>query len=452
MSLSPLRTRKWSLTPWLRTGALISAVALTATACGSGDGGGGNKADAGSGKGTIVIWAHQGLEAEVNVLQAAVQEFNGSQGDVTAKLQLIPEGDYTKTIQATSPDKLPDVMEFDGPLMSSFVYDGKLAPLTDLVSSDVVANQTDSVKSQNTSPEDKALYGLSLFDSGLGIYGNKKMLDAAGVDYPKGLDDAWTADEFQDDLKKLVSKDSDGKVLDIKENYGGDWPSYGFLPVLNSAGAVVLKDGKAEGNLNGPEAVKAVEQFASWRQYVDPNSDDKAFTDGRVALSWVGHWVYNDYSKALGKDLVVMPLPDFGAGPKSGQGSWAWGIGGGSKNGKAAGAFLDFLMSDKTVKAMTDANGAPPGTTSVTATSDLYKPGGPLQLFADGLARTCGTNPPTKDCVAIARPVTAAYPVITSQFSQAFFNAYKGGDAQSEMDKAAKAIDQDLEDNGGYQN
>jgi multiple sugar transport system substrate-binding protein len=436
---------------------LLSALALTVTACGGGGGsggggGGGNEADAGSGKGTILIWAHQGVEAEVKVLQTAVTNFNGSQSDVTAKLQLIPEGDYTKTIQATNADKLPDVMEFDGPLMSSFVYDGKLAPLTDMVSSEVVGNQSDSVKSQNTYPADKALYGLSLFDSGLGIYGNKKLLDAAGIDYPKGLDDAWTADEFQADLQKLAAKDSDRKVLDIKENYGGEWPTYGFLPVLNSAGAVVETDGKATGNLNSPSAVKAVQQFAGWRKYVDPNSDDKAFTDGRVALSWVGHWVYNGYDKELGKNLVLMPLPDFGAGPKTGQGSWAWGIGGGSKNGKAAGVFLDFLMQDETVKAMTDANGAPPGTKTVTATSALYKQGGPLQLFADGLAKTCGTKPPAKDCVAISRPVTAAYPVISSQFSRAFFNAYKGGDAQSEIDKAAKAIDQDYEDNGGYKN
>ena len=36
-----------------------------------------------------------------------------------------------------------------------------------------------------------------MFDSGLGMYGNKRLLDAAGVKYPKSLDDAWTADEFQ---------------------------------------------------------------------------------------------------------------------------------------------------------------------------------------------------------------------------------------------------------------
>lgn len=315
MSLVPNGARRRPSSRWVRATAAASLLALAVTGCGGG--GGGAQAEGGSGKGEIKIWAHQGVEAEVNVLQSAVKDFNSSQSDVTAKLQLIPEADYTKTIAATSPDDLPDVLEFDGPLMSSFVYDGKLSPAGDFVNDETAKNQTDSVLSQNTYPGDKKIYGLSLFDSGLGIYGNKKLLDAAGVKYPTGLDDAWTADEFEAALKTLAGKDEDGKVLDIKENYGGEWPTYGFLPVVNSAGSVVEKDNKAEGNLNSPEAVAAVQQFAGWRQYVDPNSDDKAFTGGRVSLSWVGHWVYNDYAKALGDDLVVLPLPDFGAGPRA---------------------------------------------------------------------------------------------------------------------------------------
>ncbi len=437
---SPLRS--------LHVGLLAITLSVSAVACG-GDVGGG--AVAGSGKGEIKIWAHQGAEAEVAVLQQTVEDFNASQSGIEARLQLIPEADYTKTIAATSPDELPDVMEFDGPIMSTFVYDGKLAPLGDFASSETIDDQTASVKTQNTYPGDEQLYGLSMFDSGLGMFGNKELLDAAGVTAPTSLDDAWSAEEFQSALERLAAEDADGKVLDIKENYGAEWPTYGFLPIVSSAGKTAVADGKADGNLNSPEVVAAVEQFAGWRQYVDANVDDKAFTDGRVALSWVGHWVYPGYADALGQNLVVLPLPDFGNGPKSGQGSWAWGIGAGTKNGLAAGKFLDFLLADERVKAMTDANAAPPGTTSVTETSPLYKQGGPLELFAEELVRTCGSDAPTPDCIATPRPRSPAYPVISLQFSQAFFNVYRGGDAQEELDKAAAVIDQDYEDNAGYE-
>src|SRR5687767_15335853 len=43
---------------------------------------------------------------------------------------------------------------------------------------------------------------------------------------------------------------------------------------------------------------------------------------GRVALSWTGHWKYPSYRAALGRDLILLPLPDFGHGVKTGMGSW----------------------------------------------------------------------------------------------------------------------------------
>jgi multiple sugar transport system substrate-binding protein len=398
---------------------------------------------------TISVWAHQGQTREVAVLKSAVAAFNASQKDVVAKLRFVPEADYTKTIQATPRGDLPDVLEFDGPLMSAWAYGRKLQPTVGFVSKATVNNQSPSVKVQNTYFDGK-LYGVSMFDSGLALYGNRALLRAAGVRYPTSWRQAWTAAQFTGVLAKLAAKDRGGKVLDVKENYAGEWPTYGFLPIAASTGNFVVKDFKATGNLNSPKVVAAVRQFASWRKYIDPNSDDKAFPSGRVALSWVGHWMYPDYSKALGANLVVIPLPSFGAGTKSGQGSWSWGIGGSSSNQQAAGKFLDFIVSDRWVGAMTAANGAPPGTKSAYPKSALYKPGGKLYLYAQQLRATCGKNRPGRSCVATPRPITPAYPVITSEFSKAFWGAYKGGNAKALLDKAAKVIDLEYKDNDNY--
>ena len=199
---------------------------------------------------------------------------------------------------------------------------------------DVLDNQTSSTTAQNTYAGDGKRYMLSMFDSGLALYGNKKLLDAAGVKYPTTWDTAWTVEQFDAALKALATKDKDGKVLDVKENYGlSGYSTYAFLPIISSAGHLVMEDGKADGALNSEPVVAAFTKVAGWKQYTDANADDKAFTAGRVGLSWVGHWVYNDYKKALGDDLVVIPLPNFGTGAKTGQGSLAWGISKGSKNG-----------------------------------------------------------------------------------------------------------------------
>ncbi|MER5220907.1 ABC transporter substrate-binding protein [Streptomyces flaveus] len=429
--------------------ALVLPLAALA-ACGGG-GSTDTSAEAGSGKGTISVWAHQGQKSEDTAIQNAVKSFNSSQKDIKVDLKLIPGNDYTKTITTTDASELPDVMEFDGPTMANFVFNQKLAPIDDYVSAKTLSNATDAIKAQGEI--DGKHYGLGQYDSGLGIYGNKKLLDAAGVKYPTSVDDAWTADEFTAALKALKAKDSDGKVLDIQENNGltTEWGTYGFSPIVWSAGGSLLKDGKAEGVLDSPETVSALKTFQSWKSDVDPNTDGNAFAKGRVPLSWVGHWMYPAYSEALGDDLVVLPLPDFGNGPKTGQGSWAWGIGADSKNAKAAGTFLDTLLNDENVAAMTTANGAPPATKSALAASDLYKQGGPLQLFSDQLAKPCGDTDITKSCVAVTRPLTAGYPTVTAKFAEALNSVYSGAAPKDALSKAAKAIDQDFSDNAGYE-
>ncbi|MEU0217181.1 sugar ABC transporter substrate-binding protein [Streptomyces sp. NPDC006265] len=429
--------------------ALLPLAALAA--CGGGGGGSDTSAEEGSGKGTISVWAHQGQASEATALQNAVKSFNSSQSAVKAELKLIPEKDYTKTITATDAAELPDVLEFDGPTMANFVYNRKLAPVDGHVSAKTLSNATDAIKAQGEI--DGKHYGLGMFDAGLGMYANKKLLDAAGVTYPTSVDDAWTAEEFGKALGALKGKDSDGKVLDISEQYGlaSEWGTFGFSPIVWSAGGGLLKDGKAEGALDSPKVVSAMKTFQSWKPYVDPNTDGNAFAKGKVALSWVGHWNYPAYSKALGDDLAVLPLPDFGNGPKTGQGSWAWGIGADSKNGKAAGTFLDYLLNDTNVGAMTKANGAVPATKTALAKSDLYKKGGPLQLFADQLAAPCGDSDITSSCVAVTRPVTAGYPTVTAKFNTALNSIYGGAAPEEALRKAARAIDRDFTDNAGYE-
>ncbi|WP_306369149.1 hypothetical protein [Nocardiopsis sp. CC223A] len=180
------------------------------------------------------------------------------------------------------------------------------------------------------------------------------------------------------------------------------------------------------------------------------HTDDNAFVSGDVTLSLVGHREYPNYHEAPGEDLVVLPLPDFGNGVKTGQGSWAWGVSGTSRNGTTAGAFIDSLMADEQVATMTAANGAPPGTTTAIETSDLYGTGGDLELFAQQLAATCGNGPITTDCVSVPRPVTAGYPVITRQFSDAFTTIWDRGDITRALGDAAAAIDIDFADNDAF--
>jgi multiple sugar transport system substrate-binding protein len=400
-----------------------------------------------SDNGTLQVWVHSGQESERQVIEEQAKRFNASQNAVKVQLTFIPEGSYNSQVQAAALSKdLPDVLEFDGPFVYNYVWQKNLVPMNALISESVRKDLLPSILSQGTYRG--KLYSVGTFDSGLGLYGRRSQLEAAGVRIPTVNKDAWTVAEFNQILAALAKKDRDRQVLDLKLNNRGEWFTYGFSPVLQSAGGDLIQRNdykKADGSLNSPTAVAALKELQGWIQkgYVDPNIDDAAFTSGKVALSWVGHWVYKDYAKAVGKDLVVLPLPNFGTGSKTAQGSWNWGITTNCKGQncqRSAMHFLEFLLRPKEVLAMANANGAVPGTKQAIAQSKLYAPGGPLHLFAAQLL--AGQTVP--------RPQTPAYPVITSAFQEAFANARNGLDVKTALDKAVTTIDLDIQDNQGY--
>jgi multiple sugar transport system substrate-binding protein len=397
-------------------------------------------------EGSLQLWVHSGQESERQVIEQQVKRFNASQKQTPIKITFIPEGAYNAQVQAASLSKdLPDILEFDGPFVYNYVWQQNLIPIDNLISQKVRQDLLPSIIQQGTYKD--RLYSVATFDSGLGLYAHRKQLQAAGVRIPKGNKDAWTIPEFNQALAALAQKDRDRQVLDLKLNYRGEWFTYGFSPILASAGGDLIRRSNyqsTDGSLNNPASVTAMRQVQTWIQkgYVDPNIDEAAFTSGRVALSWVGHWVYKDYAKAVGKDLVVLPLPNFGNGSKTSQGSWNWGITSNCKNPKLAMRFLEFLLQPKEVLAMANANGAVPGTKTAIAQSNLYSSSGPLHLFADQLL--AGQTVP--------RPQTPAYPVITSAFQEAFANIRNGLEVKTALDKAVTTIDLDIQDNQGYPN
>jgi multiple sugar transport system substrate-binding protein len=152
--------------------------------------------------------------------------------------------------------------------------------------------------------------------------------------------------------------------------------------------------------------------------------------------------MYQPYLEAAGDDLVLLPLPDFGSGTKTGMGSWAWGITSATVDADAAWAVIEYLMSDEVILAITEVNGAIPGTASAIGQSTNYAEGGDLALFVTQLEGAPD--------LAVPRPVTPAYPNMTQIFRAVIDDIVNGADVQATLDEAVEAIDADIESNEGY--
>ena len=392
----------------------------------------------------LEVWGHAGQEAERAVLRAQVSRFNAQHDDIDVRLTLIPEGTYnTQVMAAAVAGQLPDVLEFDGPYLYPYIWQGHLRPLDTLLDPEVLADLLPSIVTQGLYRDH--LYSIGTFDSGLGLYASRRRLADVGARVAATPAEAWDIDEFNRVLRELAAGDADGAVLDLKLNYAGEWYTYAYSPLIQSAGGDLIDRSRylmSRGTLNGRASVAALTAVQDWiaQGYVDPNIDDAAFTSARVALALGGHWNYAAYARALGEDLVILPLPDLGTGSKTGQGSWNWGITTHSHVPHAAALWLEFLLRPEEVLAMAQANGAVPATREAIRRSRLYGKDGPLRLFVEQL----------QGGYAVPRPRTPAYPFITAEFQRAFDRIRSGSDVRETLDRAALAIDREIEDNRGY--
>lgn len=420
--------------PQLVAGLLVGLSVPTISACGS------------SGPTTVTIFSHSGTGREQAALLASIDGFNESQSDVVAVLRFADEGDYNDELQRqATAGELADVVAIDGPLVASFATQGALAPLDGLLDPATIEAALPSLRTQGS--WDGRLWALGAFESGLGLFADRAQLDAAGVRVPTGVDDAWSGDEFTEVLAALAEFDDDGLVLDLKRNYGAsEWLTYGFAPLLTSAGGGVLdpETGRATGALDSAMSVSALADIQTWAGFVDDNADDAAFVERRVAISWVGHWEYPRYAEALGDDLIVLPLPDLGLGTRSGQGSWTWAIAADADHEAASAAVIDWLLSAAQITAMTDANGAIPGRRALLAASPMFGPNGPLALYANQLAEACDPEEPHAGCVTVARPMTPAYSLVSTAFALAVDAVLDGESPTDAAVDAASRIDAGL--------
>jgi multiple sugar transport system substrate-binding protein len=382
---------------------------------------------------------------EAPVIGAAAASFNRTQRAYKIELynsNYKNHADWVHSVATTG--TLPCVIEIDGPFVAAFAWPGYLQSLDKFVPREMRDDLLPSIISQGT--YGGHLYSLGQFESGLGLWANRRYLAAAHIRIPT-VARPWTLSEFEQAMDKLARLDGVDYPLNLAVYVGtSESYSYAYSPILQGFGGDLIDRStyrSARGVLDGPQSVAAMRRFQYWfkrgwtRAVFDRNND---FEQGKTALSWTGHWKYGEYRRALGKDLILLPLPDFGHGIKTGLGSWGWGITSACPNPAGAWAFIAYLLSAQEILRMTNINGALPARKSALVQSPLYGADGSLKTFAQQLMTGAG----------VPRPATPAYGTISKAFSEAVSTIIAGQDVQMALSRAAAAIDEDIADNHGY--
>ena len=389
----------------------------------------------------ISMWRHESGDLEVTLTRAMIDDFNKSQTKYKVVYENLPKGSFTQSVTAAAvAKKLPCLIDMDQPTVANFAWSGYVRPLDKLLDKDI---QTDLLEGGKGSYKG-VLYSVGQYDVALALYARKSALTKAGVRIAT-IAQPWTLAETNDAFAKLKKLPEFEYVIDINNSNDGEWWTYGFSPWLQSFGGDLI-DRKsmttAEGVLNGKPAVA----FGNWFQdlfkkgYVNKKpADNKSFIQGRVPLDFIGSWGHDDIFKKWGDDAVVMPVPDFGKGPKIGAASWQYGISASCPHPEGAAAFINFMMQPANIAKLAQATSLLPASKRAAALTTDYREGGKLRFYYDFAQK-----------YAVTRPSTPGYPFLTSTFEKAMRDIAAGANVQTTLDNAADAIGRNIADNKGY--
>lgn len=284
--------------------AAVGALALVA-ACGGNSGGDGGDTNGGDGPTQMLLW-HGYTEADGQVLDQIVEEFNRSQDECAVTAEAIAWASITeKLITSLGAGNGPNLV-VQGPDTSlGYVNQGAFQdvqayyddPATYTSVSALFPNHVEAVT------WDGKTYGIPMGTAPFAVYYNTELWEAAGLtddDIPTTVDELLdvAATLTEGDIYGLAAPDADA----------------GFLStLLHSGGGDFITDGQAA--INSPENIATLEKWQS--AFVDdkisPTGMDataamELFGSGRAAMILNGPWEITS-AESYGIDIGVFGWP-----------------------------------------------------------------------------------------------------------------------------------------------
>lgn len=295
-----------------RTPALLAApvvLALALTACSGGD-----SSPSGDGPVELTFW-HGYTEADGDVLDQIVRDFNAEHDDITITTEVNPWDVIDDTfLPALSAGNGPEIVAMPAERLPVYADRGAFADLDEFYADDEAsADLNPGAKDMVT--VDGTAYGVPTGFVPLTMFYNTTLFAAAGVEVPTTWDE-WVA------AARALTVDSDGDGT--PEQYGlaladhatvgnGVWPT-----LFYGNGGGVVEDGKAV--IDSPENAETLTFWhdAVARDRISPTgvdgvTGDSLFSSGRVGMYVGGPWMAT-VAQENGVDYGIAPVP---AGPST---------------------------------------------------------------------------------------------------------------------------------------
>ncbi len=405
--------------------ALLGAGALALTGCSAGP--------ADDGPTTITFW-HGYTEADGDVLDQIVEDFNASQDDVEIRTEVRTWDSIDDTLlPALSAGEGPQIVAMPAERMPVYADRGAFVDLTDLYAeSDALATLSEPVVDMVTLGEEQFAVPTGFVP--LSVFYNKALFAEAGIE---AFPETW--DEWVEVAERLtVDENGDG----TPEQYGLTVPDHGsFLwpSLFLSGGGDIVEDGASV--VDSSENLQTLEYWtAAVRDGkisptgLDGIAADELYSAGQAAMHLGGPWLAT-ISEENGIDYGIAAIP---AGPSE-QAATAIGVAMGitaeAEDAQIAGAqaFFEYFLSEDVATEWSLASGWPPLRSDIPVEAVSSNP------VVAALTEIAATGRPLLPGVVATTDVITAVDNLTQR-------AVAGQDPEALLGEAQAAIDAALAD------
>jgi multiple sugar transport system substrate-binding protein len=275
-------------------------------------------------------------------------------------------GDYKQALlTAIASGTEPDVFYMDVFWWQEFAANDVLMPLDDLMATTSTSKDDFIPSLMDAFTYNGAVYGIPKDFNTLGLFYNKAMFDAAGLEYP-------TADWTWDDLQAAATALSDP----ANNVYGFGVPAdAGRFPVFAfQNGGEIMNEDFSDTMLDSPETVEAAQFYTDFRKNqigaipsdLGEGWQGTLFGKQQLGMVYEGGWLIPYLRDQFPSTQYGVALPPAGPG---GEGNLiftvAWGMSKNTQNPDAAWRVIEFLTNEASQQTVLESGFALPSRVSL---------------------------------------------------------------------------------------
>lgn len=246
--------------------------------------------------------------------QQIINKFEANNPDIKITIELTPWDQYwVKLSAAASGGVVADVFWMSMEAVSTYAKNGLIEPIDSYLQGTSVDLSDYPEYAANSFNVNGKQYGIPRDVDAIGVWYNKALFDAAGVEYPKV---GWSWDDMTAKAAQIRAK-SDDFIFPIMMDLGEGQNSY-FNFIIQSGSDIISSDKKitdlaSDKSISVFRRVQALmaKNYMPSAQQISELETSKAFQANRVAMAYGGSWLALPYSNnpAINDHIGVVPMP-----------------------------------------------------------------------------------------------------------------------------------------------